>query len=287
MSKSTISTFQLFEMFPTAESARIYLESRLWLDGPFCPECKSRERVGKQPKVAGSQPKVRRTDNVTRMERNETGNGHGRRDGHELRHRRRSGPMVALRLVRDRRTGDAGRRNVGRGGGAGGGNVQLKENSDNAKYDGPRASNEDSRLDRLRRGVRGILGGGSGAGVGVVEVVTRILVTLVVLCTISHAQAPDRALKYAGVALIALDAGITQSSLSHGAREVNAAARPFVTHGTPLRMAYFGSGATAFWLGDRMLRRRGHGRWARIVDIGVIASESWMIGYSLRHRGMH
>ena len=51
MSKSTISTFQLFEMFPTAESARIYLESRLWPDGPFCPECKSCERIGKQPKV--------------------------------------------------------------------------------------------------------------------------------------------------------------------------------------------------------------------------------------------
>src|SRR5208282_3253480 len=51
MSKSTISTFQLFEMFPTAESARIYLESRLWPDGAFCPECKSRERIGKQPKV--------------------------------------------------------------------------------------------------------------------------------------------------------------------------------------------------------------------------------------------
>jgi hypothetical protein len=34
MSKSTISTFQLFEMFPTPESARLYLESRLWPDGP-------------------------------------------------------------------------------------------------------------------------------------------------------------------------------------------------------------------------------------------------------------
>jgi Transposase zinc-ribbon domain len=51
MSKSTISTFQLFEMFPTPESARLYLESRLWPDGAFCPECKSRERIGKQPKV--------------------------------------------------------------------------------------------------------------------------------------------------------------------------------------------------------------------------------------------
>jgi hypothetical protein len=45
MSKSTISTFQLFEMFPTAESARLYLESRLWPDGAFCPECKSRFRL--------------------------------------------------------------------------------------------------------------------------------------------------------------------------------------------------------------------------------------------------
>ena len=29
MSKSRVSTFQLFEMFPTPESARLYLESRL------------------------------------------------------------------------------------------------------------------------------------------------------------------------------------------------------------------------------------------------------------------
>ena len=28
MSRSTISTFQLFEMFPTAESARLYLECK-------------------------------------------------------------------------------------------------------------------------------------------------------------------------------------------------------------------------------------------------------------------
>ena len=30
MSKITISTFQLFEMFPNQESARKYLESKLW-----------------------------------------------------------------------------------------------------------------------------------------------------------------------------------------------------------------------------------------------------------------
>jgi transposase-like protein len=45
MSKSTISTFQLFEMFPNAETARVYLESRLWPNGPRCPVCGSGERI--------------------------------------------------------------------------------------------------------------------------------------------------------------------------------------------------------------------------------------------------
>src|ERR1017187_525110 len=45
MSKSTISTFQLFEIFPTAESARLYLESRLWPDGAVCPTCQGKERI--------------------------------------------------------------------------------------------------------------------------------------------------------------------------------------------------------------------------------------------------
>ena len=39
MSKSTISTFELFAMFPDAESARTYLEGRLWPEGPRCPVC--------------------------------------------------------------------------------------------------------------------------------------------------------------------------------------------------------------------------------------------------------
>jgi transposase-like protein len=45
MSKSTISTFQLFEMFPDQETARIHLESRLWPNGPRCPVCGLVERV--------------------------------------------------------------------------------------------------------------------------------------------------------------------------------------------------------------------------------------------------
>ena len=40
MSRSTISTFKLFELFPNAETARTHLESRLWPNGPVCPKCK-------------------------------------------------------------------------------------------------------------------------------------------------------------------------------------------------------------------------------------------------------
>lgn len=45
MSKSTISTFQLFERFPDQESARLYLEGRLWPNGTTCPTCKAGDRV--------------------------------------------------------------------------------------------------------------------------------------------------------------------------------------------------------------------------------------------------
>jgi transposase-like protein len=45
MSRSTISTFQLFALFPDEETARVYLEDRLWPKGPVCPDCKSGERV--------------------------------------------------------------------------------------------------------------------------------------------------------------------------------------------------------------------------------------------------
>lgn len=45
MSKSTISTYQLFEMFPDQETARAYLEGRLWPNGPRCPVCGLGERI--------------------------------------------------------------------------------------------------------------------------------------------------------------------------------------------------------------------------------------------------
>jgi transposase-like protein len=45
MSKSTISTYKLFEMFPDQEAARVYLEGLLWVDGPRCPVCGLGERI--------------------------------------------------------------------------------------------------------------------------------------------------------------------------------------------------------------------------------------------------
>jgi len=45
MSKSTISTLQLFELFPDQESARSYLESQLWPNGPRCPVCGMGDRI--------------------------------------------------------------------------------------------------------------------------------------------------------------------------------------------------------------------------------------------------
>lgn len=45
MSKSTISTYELFQMFPDQETARVYLERRLWPNGVKCPVCGSGERI--------------------------------------------------------------------------------------------------------------------------------------------------------------------------------------------------------------------------------------------------
>ena len=46
MSKSTISTFELFQMFPDQESARTYFEARRWPDGATCPACGEVKRIG-------------------------------------------------------------------------------------------------------------------------------------------------------------------------------------------------------------------------------------------------
>ena len=44
MSKSTISTFELFQMFPDAEAARVYMEGKRWPDGSICPGCNEPKR---------------------------------------------------------------------------------------------------------------------------------------------------------------------------------------------------------------------------------------------------
>jgi transposase-like protein len=43
--KITISTFELFKMFPDQESARSYLEGRLWPQGVRCPVCGLGDRI--------------------------------------------------------------------------------------------------------------------------------------------------------------------------------------------------------------------------------------------------
>jgi len=43
--KITISTIELFQMFPDQESARVYLEGRLWPQGVRCPVCGLGDRI--------------------------------------------------------------------------------------------------------------------------------------------------------------------------------------------------------------------------------------------------
>jgi len=45
MSNSTISTFELFQMFPDGESARVYMEGKRWPDGVVCPACGEKDRI--------------------------------------------------------------------------------------------------------------------------------------------------------------------------------------------------------------------------------------------------
>jgi transposase-like protein len=50
MSKSTISTFQLFALIPDAETARLHIEAKLWPNGPVCPTCGEKRRVSERKK---------------------------------------------------------------------------------------------------------------------------------------------------------------------------------------------------------------------------------------------
>lgn len=53
MSKSSISTFELFQRFPDNEAARVYFEGQRWPEGPVCPACGERERIWKDAKRLG------------------------------------------------------------------------------------------------------------------------------------------------------------------------------------------------------------------------------------------
>jgi transposase-like protein len=46
VSQSTISTFDLVQMFPDQESARLYFEAQRWPDGTTCPDCGEAARIG-------------------------------------------------------------------------------------------------------------------------------------------------------------------------------------------------------------------------------------------------
>jgi transposase-like protein len=46
MRRSTITPFQLFKLFPDKETARKYLESRLWPEDVKCPTCDKGKRIG-------------------------------------------------------------------------------------------------------------------------------------------------------------------------------------------------------------------------------------------------
>ena len=52
VSKSTISTFQLFALFPDEASARTYLEARIWPSGVKCPDCAG-DRITARPARVG------------------------------------------------------------------------------------------------------------------------------------------------------------------------------------------------------------------------------------------
>jgi len=53
MSKSTISTFKLFALYPDADSARLYFEAQRWPEGPVCPACGDASRIWQDAKRPG------------------------------------------------------------------------------------------------------------------------------------------------------------------------------------------------------------------------------------------
>jgi transposase-like protein len=46
MSRSTISTYQIFQLYPDEATARAYMENRRWPTGAVCPACGEAKRIG-------------------------------------------------------------------------------------------------------------------------------------------------------------------------------------------------------------------------------------------------
>jgi hypothetical protein len=82
---------------------------------------------------------------------------------------------------------------------------------------------------------------------------------------------------------IGSDAYATQHDWSQPhAHEVNAFARPFVSHGTVLRGSYFAASAASLYFADRKLRQH-HKKAALLLELGTIAAEGYWTQYSIRH----
>jgi hypothetical protein len=96
----------------------------------------------------------------------------------------------------------------------------------------------------------------------------------------------DRVLMPVAVASIGADAFATYLDWTPrrgiSTSEVNPIARTFVSHGTGPLVAYFGVGAGAFLYAHHKLAHH-HRKLALVLDLGVIASESYYSQYSFRH----
>ena len=62
MSKSTISTFQLFQMFPDAEAARVYMEGKRWPDGAYRPKDKGVAATKMRDQIKKAERKAKREE---------------------------------------------------------------------------------------------------------------------------------------------------------------------------------------------------------------------------------
>lgn len=49
MKQAPMSEYEFRRLYPNAEAARLYIESRRWPQGPVCPACQEAARIGKRP----------------------------------------------------------------------------------------------------------------------------------------------------------------------------------------------------------------------------------------------